>query len=529
MATSYTTLLGFALPADGELDGAWGTTMNGSITELVEDAIAATAAVSVTAGNYTLSTTGSGATNEARCAILRATGTPGTTRSITAPAKSKAYIVDNQSDSIVTIKALGTTGANVAAGSVALVVWDGSDFVRIDAAAGGSDAQVQYNSSGELAGSANLTFNGTTLTAAGLAGPLNGTVGAITPAAVTGTTITANTGFSGPLNGTVGAGTPAAVTGTTITANTRFVGALDGTVGATTPAAIVGTTITANTGFSGPLNGTVGAVTPAAITGTTITANTGFSGPLNGTVGAGTPAAIVGTTIVGNTSLSSPLIKAMSAGPVSLYETTNTYNVGLKASNSMTVSYTLTMPVDDGTSGQMLTTDGSGVLSWTTPAAGVTLSGTNTWTGTQTFTNSLLRLLGSSTGYTTFTSANSSATNYTVTFPAENMTVGFRNVPSVGSKTSSYTLAVADVGKYVTIGGASGFINIPNSTFAAGDVITIYNNTSSAINVTTSTTTAYLAGTTTNIGGSTFSLAARGLATVLFTSATACVISGNVS
>lgn len=475
MATSYTTLLGFALPADGELDGAWGTTMNGSITELVEDAIAATAAVSVTAGNYTLSTTGSGATNEARCAILRATGTPGTTRSITAPAKSKAYIVDNQSDSIVTIKALGTTGANVAAGSVALVVWDGSDFVRIDAAAGGSDAQVQYNSSGELAGSANLTFNGTTLTAAGLAGPLNGTVGAITPAAVT------------------------------------------------------GTTITANTGFSGPLNGTVGAVTPAAITGTTITANTGFSGPLNGTVGAGTPAAIVGTTIVGNTSLSSPLIKAMSAGPVSLYETTNTYNVGLKASNSMTVSYTLTMPVDDGTSGQMLTTDGSGVLSWTTPAAGVTLSGTNTWTGTQTFTNSLLRLLGSSTGYTTFTSANSSATNYTVTFPAENMTVGFRNVPSVGSKTSSYTLAVADVGKYVTIGGASGFINIPNSTFAAGDVITIYNNTSSAINVTTSTTTAYLAGTTTNIGGSTFSLAARGLATVLFTSATACVISGNVS
>ncbi|NBS70689.1 hypothetical protein EBT31_17515, partial [bacterium] len=47
-------------------------------------------------------------------------------------------------------------------------------------APGGSDTQVQYNSSGSFAGSANLTFNGTTLTAAGLAGPLNGTVGATT-------------------------------------------------------------------------------------------------------------------------------------------------------------------------------------------------------------------------------------------------------------------------------------------------------------------------------------------------------------
>ena len=46
---------------------------------------------------------------------------------------------------------------------------------------GGSTTQVQYNSSGALAGSSNLTFNGTTLTSAGFSGPLNGTVGATTP------------------------------------------------------------------------------------------------------------------------------------------------------------------------------------------------------------------------------------------------------------------------------------------------------------------------------------------------------------
>lgn len=39
-------------------------------------------------------------------------------------------------------------------------------------------------------------------------------------------------------------------------------------------------------------------------------------------------------------------------------------------------------------------------------------------TGIKTFSNSAIRLLGSSTGYTTFTSGNSSASNFTLTFPA---------------------------------------------------------------------------------------------------------------
>jgi len=55
---------------------------------------------------------------------------------------------------------------------------------------GGSNTQVQYNSSGSLAGSANLTFDGTTLTAAGVSGPHNGTVGATTPNTGSFTTLT---------------------------------------------------------------------------------------------------------------------------------------------------------------------------------------------------------------------------------------------------------------------------------------------------------------------------------------------------
>jgi len=157
MATQYTNLLGFALPTTGELSNTWGTVVNNSITELVEDAIAATATASVTAGNWTLSDTGSGAANEARCAIIIPTGSPGTSRNVIAPSLSKAYVVINQSDSAVVFKGAATTGVTIAAGSKVLVAWNGTDFVQIGASIGGSTTQVQYNNNGDFAGSSAFT------------------------------------------------------------------------------------------------------------------------------------------------------------------------------------------------------------------------------------------------------------------------------------------------------------------------------------------------------------------------------------
>ena len=93
--------------------------------------------------------------------------------------------------------------ANLAQGELALNTNDGRLFYKdsagvvqtmaskATAAIGGSNTQVQFNNSGVLGGSANLTFNGTTLTAAGLAGPLNGTVGATTAASGAFTTLSA--------------------------------------------------------------------------------------------------------------------------------------------------------------------------------------------------------------------------------------------------------------------------------------------------------------------------------------------------
>lgn len=135
---------------------------------------------------------------------------------------------------------------------------------------------------------------------------------------------------------------------------------------------------------------------------------------------------------------------------------------------------------------------------------------------------------GSSSYAVTLTPATLSASR-TVTLPdgGGNYTLGYLNVPQSGSdKTTSYSLLTTDVGKFVGV-GTSGSITIPDATFAAGDVISLFNNTTGNITITCTITTAYIAGTDTD--KATMTLATRGVATILFLSGTVCVVSGNVS
>ena len=128
---------------------------------------------------------------------------------------------------------------------------------------------------------------------------------------------------------------------------------------------------------------------------------------------------------------------------------------------------------------------------------GLSLSGTVTTSGSLTLSGSV----------------TSVATGATI----DGVTIGYRNIPR---STTSGTATTADVGKVIAV--AAG-ITIPNSTFAAGDAVSIYNDSAAAITITASVTTLRLAGTTTT-GNRT--LAARGMATVWFNSATEAVISG---
>lgn len=77
MPSSYTTLLGFVQPVTGELTNTWGNTVNSQLTQLIEDSIAQYATADVSASDWTLTTTAGGAQNQARNAILIATGTAG--------------------------------------------------------------------------------------------------------------------------------------------------------------------------------------------------------------------------------------------------------------------------------------------------------------------------------------------------------------------------------------------------------------------------------------------------------------------
>lgn len=129
--TNFSPLLGFALPTTGDLSGTWGTTVNNSITDLIDSAIAGTTTLSANA-DVTLSTT-NGAANQARNAIILWTASNGvTTRNITAPAQSKAYVVINAGTGSIVFRGSGpTTGVTIPSGTRALVAWNGTDFVKV--------------------------------------------------------------------------------------------------------------------------------------------------------------------------------------------------------------------------------------------------------------------------------------------------------------------------------------------------------------------------------------------------------------
>lgn len=137
-------------------------------------------------------------------------------------------------------------------------------------------------------------------------------------------------------------------------------------------------------------------------------------------------------------------------------------------------------------------------VSGTGSTNGLSLSGTVTTSGNLTLSGSV-------------TSVASGAT-------IDGVVIGYRNIPR---STTTTTAVVGDVGKCIA---ATAGITIPNSTFAAGDALSIYNNSASSITITQgSGLTLRQVGTATT-GNRT--LAAYGYCTIWFNSASEAVIMG---
>jgi hypothetical protein len=182
MTTQFTPILQLALPVTGELNGTWGDVVNDNITSMIEESIAGAATINTWAGSppaHTL-TTADGTTDEARCAMLICSGTPGAAAQVICPARTKIYVVTNNVTGgyAVTIKTASGSGVSVANGTSMLVYCNGTNVVE-----GVSNTGVSSFS----AGTTGLTPNTATTGAITLGGTLaiasGGTNGSATPTA----------------------------------------------------------------------------------------------------------------------------------------------------------------------------------------------------------------------------------------------------------------------------------------------------------------------------------------------------------
>jgi hypothetical protein len=138
-------------------------------------------------------------------------------------------------------------------------------------------------------------------------------------------------------------------------------------------------------------------------------------------------------------------------------------------------------------------------VSGTGSANGLSLSGTVTSSGNITLSGSV-------------TSVASGAT-------IDGVTIGYRSIPR---STTSGTATTGDVGKVIAVTAG---ITIPNATFAAGDAVSIYNDSASSVTITQGASLTLRQAGTTNTGNRT--LAARGMATIWFNSSSEAIISGS--
>lgn len=354
MTTAYTSILKLALPVTGELSGTWGTTVNDSITSMVEQAIAGLATISSwTAAAHTL-TTANGATSESRCAMLECSGAPGAAAQVICPTATKLYILKNgvTGGYAVTLKTSGGTGISVPNGTTAWLYCDGTNVVSatsyiaslsLGAALGvasGGTGLTSTPSNGQL-----MIGNGTGYTAATLTAGTNVTItnasGSITIAATGGSgggTVTSVDG-SGGSTGLTLAGGPITTSGTL-------------TIGGTLVAASGGTGLT-SPGTAGYVLTSTGSgwVSSPSTAGGTVTSVTGSGGS-------------TGLTLTG--------------GPIT---TSGTLTLG----GTLAVGYGGTGLTSVGTSGNVLTSNGSAWVS-SAPAAGA-LSSITAATGANTISS----------------------------------------------------------------------------------------------------------------------------------------------
>jgi hypothetical protein len=168
MASTYSTDLKIELMVTGENAGTWGDKTNDNLN-VIQQAIAGYGEQSIAGGAQTTALTiaNSPTLSVARNIVLKLTGTITGNQIVTVPnGIEKTWIVYNGTIGAFTVefKTVSGTGPTFSTTDKGfkLVYSDGTNIVDVPLGVpGGSNTQIQFNSSGAFGGSANLVWDGT--------------------------------------------------------------------------------------------------------------------------------------------------------------------------------------------------------------------------------------------------------------------------------------------------------------------------------------------------------------------------------
>jgi hypothetical protein len=522
MASTYSTNLAIELIGTGDQAGAWGNTTNTNLGTLIEQAISGYVTQAVATGTDTSITIPNGSTGVARNMYIELTGTGGTNTNLIVPTNKKLYFIFNNASGAVTVKVAGQTGVSVPAGKKMVLVSNGTDIVN------GLNYIADFGTNSFTV--TNLTATSATITtltstSAGIT-TLSGTTATFASGTITNLATTSLTVSSLSLsNATITSATITTLSGTTATygsATLTNLGSTSANIATLTGTNFSATSFTLTNALRVAQGGTGLSTTPT--NGQLLIGN--GSGFALSTLTAGTGMVITnaaGSITLTATNTASGTVTAVTASSPLASSGGNAPNISISSSTGSGAVVLADGPtISSGTVTTLASTSAnittlSGTTATYTSANITTLSGT-----TATYTSATLTNLGStSANITTLTGTSATITN--LLDGAGNV----RKIPSAGSaKTSTYTLAITDIGEFVTV-STSGAIDVPNDVFSAGDAVSIFNNTSGNVTISLTITTAYLSGTDSDKASVT--LATRGVATVLFVNPSLCVLTGSLS